>query len=282
MTLTASTQFPSGTLITAVDTTNDTITVADLPGATGTNRLARISVTKGMYFIESGSLVAPANQSLTARNVTGSGDSEYNNLYNKWGLISPISFTGSASTGIVGDYSQYLIHEVVARHNTTTLSVFITSSKGVNSEPDDKQPTTTAGTFALVELGFSSSIASTFSPSDISIGGGYGPAAMQIAAGRLIDKLTSGSGGGGTGVGFPFTGSAQITGSLAVTGSTVFSLDEGSTDDIFLIKGNTTSSGSITVNNEGILRLQWSGSTPPDAVEGGLYYSASAFYAGLE
>ena len=284
MILTASTQFPSGTVITAVDAT--TITVADLPAATGTNRLARIAPPKGMYFVESGSLTVPSNQSLDQRDVTGSADSEYNALYNKWGIISQLASTGSSTTAIGGDFAQYEIHEVVDRQGTLDFSCYITASNGVFAEPVAKQPVSNGSTFALVELGFSSSIATTFNASDIGIGGGFGPAAFQIAAARLIDKLTSGSasgsGGGSNDPAFPFSGSAQITGSLAVTGSTIFTLASESLDDVLLIKGNTPESGSITVNNQGILRMQWSGSTPPDAVEGGLYYSASAFYAGLE
>lgn len=277
--LTASTQFPSGTVITGVDTGNNTITVADLPAASGTNRLARIAPPKGMYFIESGSLVVPSNQSLSNRDVTGSQETIYNNIYNRWGVISQLASTGSNTTAIAGDFAQYEITEVTHRDSSTDLSFFITSSKGVLTEPVAKQPISDSTTFALVELGFSSSVATTFNTSDIGIAAGYGPAAYQIAAGRLIDRLTSGSGGGGGGdstPAFPFTGSAGILGSLSIDST------EGSTDDLFLIKGNTSASGSITVNNQGIMRMQWSGSTPPDAVEGGLYYSASAFYAGLE
>lgn len=283
MILTASTQFPSGTIITAVDAT--TITVADLPAATGTNRLARIAPPKGMYFIESGSLEVPSNQDLNQRSVTGSADSEYNALYNKWGIIAQLASTASSTTGIAGDFAQYEVTEVVDRQGSLDLSFYITSSNGVLTEPVAKQPISNASAFALSQIGFSSSIATTFNAADIGIAAGYGPAAFQIAAGRLIDKLTSGSASGSSGdstPAFPFSGSAQITGSLAVTGSTVFTLASSSLDDVLLIKGNTPESGSITVNNQGILRMQWSGSTPPDAVEGGLYYSASAFYAGLE
>lgn len=283
MILTASTQFPSGTVITAVDAT--TITVADLPAATGTNRLARIAPPKGMYYIESGSLAVPSNASLTQRDVTGSSDTEYSALYNQWGIIAQLAFTSSNTTAIAGDFAQYKVTEITHREGSYDFSCYITSSNGVLTEPVAKQPVSNANTFALSQIGYSSSIATTFNPADIGIAAGYGPSAFQIAAGRLIDKLTSGSASGSSGdssPAFPYTGSAQITGSLAVTGSTVLSIDEGSTEDIFLIKGNTNASGSITVSNQGIMRMQWSGSTPPDAVEGGIYYSASAFYAGLE
>lgn len=278
MTLTASGTFPSGTTITSVDTANNTLTVSIASSANGTQSLGRVAPPKGMYFIESGSLVVPSNQSLNNRDVTGSQETIYNNVYNRWGIISQLASTGSSTTAIAGDFAQYEITEVTHRDSSTDLSFFITSSKGVLTEPVAKQPVSDSTTFALVELGFSSSVATTFNTSDIGIAAGYGPAAYQIAAGRLIDRLTSGSGGGGgdSTPAFPFTGSAGILGSLSIDST------DGSTDDLFLIKGNTSASGSITVNNQGIMRMQWSGSTPPDAVEGGLYYSASAFYAGLE
>ena len=86
--------------------------------------------------------------------------------------------------------------------------------------------------------------------------------------------IDTGSGGGGTGSGFPFTGDAEIFGTLAVEKTTGF------TDDLLLIKGDTNQ-GEVSVNQQGVLNLKWSGSAPPTVVEGGLYYSSSALYVGI-
>ena len=104
-------------------------------------------------------------------------------------------------------------------------------------------------------------------------------AGYQIALNSVIDKfITSSEGGGGDS--FPYTGSAIISGSLGVTGSAIFLTDTGNTEDIFLIKGNTSANGTIRANSEGIFQLRWSGSSEPTAIEGGIYYSSSAFYIG--
>ena len=52
-----------------------------------------------------------------------------------------------------------------------------------------------------------------------------------------------------------------------------------STDDLFLVKGSINE-GEVVVNDKGNITLKWSGSAPPLAVEGGMYYSASSFYLG--
>jgi hypothetical protein len=79
---------------------------------------------------------------------------------------------------------------------------------------------------------------------------------------------------------FPFTGSAQITGSLSVTGSSTFELNQGQTTDFFLIK--SSSFNPLKVNSDGVVTFGNFINTLPTAVEGGIAYSASNFYVGLE
>ena len=67
------------------------------------------------------------------------------------------------------------------------------------------------------------------------------------------------------------TGLTQLSGSLQITGS--------STSDIFIIK--SASIDAFKVNTQGVLVLGEMASTPT-AVEGGVYYSASQFYVGVE
>ena len=67
------------------------------------------------------------------------------------------------------------------------------------------------------------------------------------------------------------TGLTQLSGSLQITGS--------STSDIFIIK--SASIDTLKVNTQGVLVLGEMVNTPT-AVAGGVYYSASQFYVGIE
>ena len=67
------------------------------------------------------------------------------------------------------------------------------------------------------------------------------------------------------------TGLTQLSGSLQITGS--------STSDIFIIK--SASIDALKVNTQGVLVLGEMANTPT-AVAGGMYYSASQFYVGIE
>ena len=91
--------------------------------------------------------------------------------------------------------------------------------------------------------------------------------------GSTFDIIVSAS-GGGTGSGFPFTGEADIFGTLAVEKTIGF------TNDLLLIKGDSNE-GEVKVNQQGVLQLDWNGVTPPNAIEGGLYYTQSALYVGI-
>ena len=91
--------------------------------------------------------------------------------------------------------------------------------------------------------------------------------------GSTFNIIVSAS-GGGTGSGFPFTGEADIFGTLAVEKTIGF------TNDLLLIKGDSNE-GEVKVNQQGVLQLDWNGVTPPNAIEGGLYYTQSALYVGI-
>lgn len=82
--------------------------------------------------------------------------------------------------------------------------------------------------------------------------------------------VDTGSGGGGGGNAFPFTGSAQITGSLGLTGSL----------GVNIVTGNGSNT-KFAINNEGVAVFA-NLLTPPTAVTGGIYYSASNFYFGVD
>ena len=82
-------------------------------------------------------------------------------------------------------------------------------------------------------------------------------------------NLTVDTGSGGGGDAFPYTGSAEVTGSFGVTGSVGVDIEDGN-------GGNT----KFAVNNQGAIVLA-ALVTPPTAITGGVYYSASGdFFVG--
>lgn len=97
---------------------------------------------------------------------------------------------------------------------------------------------------------------------------------LEKGDGSSFDLIVD-TGSGGGGAGFPFTGDAVISGSLEIEKTSGYNIK-----DLFLISGDDDE-GKVSVNQEGVLNLQWSGSAPPTAIEGGLYYSSSAFYIGI-
>tara|TARA_R110002153_G_scaffold32348_1_gene97927 strand:- start:238 stop:507 length:270 start_codon:yes stop_codon:yes gene_type:complete len=79
-------------------------------------------------------------------------------------------------------------------------------------------------------------------------------------------------------------GSSQTSASLdtegVITSSAVLiQTSIPSDEDLFLVKG-LVNEGEVMVNDKGNITLKWSGSAPPPATEGGIYYSASSFYIG--
>jgi hypothetical protein len=71
---------------------------------------------------------------------------------------------------------------------------------------------------------------------------------------------------------FPYIGKAQITGSLVINGFT------SSSADFFLVKSG--SFNPVKVNDKGVLQLG-SFATKPSASEGGIIYSDSSYWIGL-
>lgn len=79
---------------------------------------------------------------------------------------------------------------------------------------------------------------------------------------------------------FPYTGSAEITGSLGVTGSVEFKTEVGGTD-FFIIKSGSVD--NLKVNGEGIVQFfAYADNYTPTPVLGGIYFTTSSFYVGLE
>ena len=158
--------------------------------------------------------------------------------------------------------------------SSNLISFFATASNDY-PEPKAFSAYSTGTSIGISELTLTGSVAPLFHGGDIGVLEGLGFAAAQDQAISFISQ----TGSGGSGAGFPFTGSAQITGSLSVTGSSTFELNQGQTTDFFLIK--SSSFNPLKVNSNGVVTFG-DFTSLPTATEGGIAYSASNFYVGLE
>lgn len=258
--LVASTQFPSGTTIVSVDIGSGEIVVSDTPDASGTSRLGRVSPPKGQYFVNSGSLTVPTNNPLDVFDITGSEDTQYNPSNNKFGVLLQQASTSSLSSAINGEFAQYEISRVIDRQNTLQASFYITSSaNGVLAEEDDKAVASGITSFAIVELSYSSSLATIFNQTVAGTpAGGYEVGAYQIAVQEFLDDieldiLYTGSYAKGNTQFINFTGSGiqdiTITESFGKSGVNVFVQGGGggADDDWFIGDTFLTSSKDVRI-----------------------------------
>ena len=261
--LVASTQFPTGTTIVSVSIGSNEIEVADFPAASGTGRLGRVSPPKGQYFIDSGSLTVPQNNPLNVFDITGSEDTYYDPSQNKFGVLLLQASTSSLSSTISGEFAQYEVSRVTDRQNSLQASFYVTSSAtGILAEEPDKAAATGITSFAIVELSYSSSLATIFNQSVAGTpAGGYEVGAYQIAIQEFLDDieldvLYTGSYAKGNTQFINFTGSGiqdiVVTESFGKTGVNVFVQGGGGADDDWYI-GNTFLTASKDIRITGSL-----------------------------
>lgn len=272
--LIASTFFPSATIVTAVDTVANTITVEDFPAQSG-NGMMRISPAETQYFVEEAVLTAPTQNAIqNFQGITGSEDTEYSTDDRKWGVLGIQATTSSNGTPITGEFALYEITRVYNRRSSnSTADFYISSSVGILKQKPDLTLSTTNDRLPTVQLSETSSFPPIFDVTTVDQmpGGGVGFSGYPLAIPDLIDRINTGSGGSG-GDTFPFTGSAVITGSLTLAG------DAGE-QDFFLVRSASFTSFKISSSNVPVFGAF---TTTPTAVAGGFMYSASNFYAGIE
>lgn len=265
--------------VTITNVSGTTITVDQNANANaGSGQTIGLNTADGSYLIESASFY-DVNRVITVNDITGSNDSEYQNGDVVYSLLGRAAKPNG--TVIQGKYHKYIINEVLYRDIASDeISFFIEwGEDGTQTESGDKLFSGNNQNLPIAQLTNTASLSPIFDKDiypNLAIGSGFG--GYQIELNSFFD--TRGSGSGVSTDTFPYTGSAEITGSLGVTGSIIFTTDTGITEDILLIKGNTADNGSVKVTSNGILQLAWSGSTAPTAIEGGIYYSSSAFYVG--
>ena len=255
------------TTIVSVAGDFSSLVVADAPNSNKTGTTV-IRPQKGSAFVQSGSLVRPNGYpTWNFTLVTGSNDTEYNNDFEKWAIYTQMALTSSETSNVTSVYGIYEIFDVTNRITNTLASFYVTASVDY-PEPDAFCPFKTGASIGISELTLTQSVAQIFHGGDIGVLEGLGFAASQD---QILTYISQNQG-------FPFTGSAQITGSLGITGS--FELEKGAAEtDFFLIK--SASFTPLKLNSDGVA-VFGGFSSLPTAVEGGLAYSASNFYAGIE
>lgn len=257
------------TTITAVASGGNSFTIAQAPN-TDISKTAVIKPGKTQAFVQSGSLSTPSGYPNWRYNdVTGSNDSEYSENERKWAILTQMALTSSRTSNVESVYGVYEIVEFTDRLSNTLASYFITSSD-ILPEPLAFTPYQTGATLGITELSLTSSVPQIFHGGDVGILEGLGFAGEQDQILSFLDKNSSG---------FPFTGSAQITGSLGVTGSAEFIQDDNKVGDFFIVKSGSLK--SLSTNDSGVVKFGDFLYTPP-AAAGGIMYSGSNFFAGIE
>ena len=257
--------------VTGVNVAGNTIDVTPAPNATTTGLIA-VFPQKGMSYIESASISNPTGvDPINWNAITGSNEIDFDQT-SSWAvggqLAKDSTYNSQAATG---KYGYYKISEVLNRVDTTTAHLYVTES-ALYLEPTDEvlYSPSNVPNLALASLSLTSSAPPLFHGGDFTVGEGLGLGAYNQTLGALTDEITELSS-------FPFTGSAQITGSRGVTGSSQF-IKGPKESDFFIIKSGSLE--SFKVNSAGVSTFGDFQYTPP-AVEGGLMYSASKFYAGI-
>ena len=280
MILVSSGEFATDVTITNLDLGSNQLTVSANATATAANQVMRVRPSKGMYFFASASFSkVGTGEPSDLRDITGSQDTEYDATDLKWGIAAALAATGSVTTTVAGLYGQYEITEIQSRISTTEMNFFATASDSLPSFIEESGSQVSAGSGVLMLSEISNNLMTIAGAADVGAGGqGLALAAYQNAVASVFSTLTSGSGGEA----FPHTGSAQITGSLGVTGSSEILLNN---TENFLIKNAVAPTQSLfQIDDEGValFRAREGSDGTPTPIVGGLYYTTSSAFIGVD
>ena len=269
--------------------TNPTIVSIDSSTQITVNQTATANVTNvfgaslsgGKYFFNSASIIDP-QQLVNVNSITGSLDENYN------ASLSPVyAVVGQASTSlggtqILGKFFNYKITEVTYRDlGSAEISAFIEwGGEGTEADSGNALLASSNQTLAIGAMSETSSAVTIFDSSYITgTAIGSSVAGYQQTVVGVIDQAITSS----VGTGFPFTGSAQITGSLAVTGSNTFLLNTD--NELKITKNSGTPLDLLNVDgNTGVINFNAYADVDakPTAVLGGIYFTSASLFIGLE
>ena len=269
--------------VTITNIVGTTITVDANAAATQTGGTFTADTPAGVYFFESASFLDPQNV-LSVNNITGSADADFDISTSGSFAILGSAAASLGGSAITGKFHYYKITEVTSRDVAgSTISAFVGWGEvGTEADSGNFLLTTPNQAIAIGSLSITASQMNIFGDEILTgLSAGADVAAYQIALPQIIDH--TGSDGGGAA--FPHTGSAQITGSLGLTGSSEILLDtSGPSTENFIIKNASAPTQSLfNINKEGVatFRVQPDG-VIPTAAEGGLYFTTSSAYIGIK
>tara|TARA_B110000208_G_scaffold82991_1_gene105559 strand:+ start:3088 stop:4137 length:1050 start_codon:yes stop_codon:yes gene_type:complete len=282
-------EFSSPVVITSWDEPSKTLTVAGGGGSAqnGTNQLTFISLPAGKIFVESASFSKPGgntiNKPSSFNDVTGSLDANYDSDELEWGVAGLMTSTASANTGLQGKFGQYMLTSFERRNSSTSANIFLSASDTIPAFKEEVGYSlgSEQAQAALFLSERSGSLMTIAGSDDINGNQSLGLSTYQTIVASTLAALTSGS----SGAGFPFSGSAEITGSLAVTGSSEFTIPVGNEANNFFIKSGSAANDPrvFNVNGEGTIQFfAQDNAYIPTAILGGLYFTSASAYIGIE
>ena len=266
--------------ITDFDPGANTITLNQSAIASATNQTIFISPSTGMYYIKNATFNKlggnTANPPSDFRAITGSLDANYDSNTIPWGVVGQLATTSSAGTALTGLFGQYYLTKIPVRTSNTIVDLILTAS---NAIPAFTQPSGYVLSTSQAKL-YLAQVSGSFMPlaaaNDVGVSQGLGLAPYNTVVASTLAQFASGSEAG-----FPYTGSAEITGSLGVTGSSEFLINSS---ENFIIKNASSPTQSLfNINQDGVavFRAREGVDGVPTAIVGGLYFTTSSAYIGV-
>jgi hypothetical protein len=266
--------------ITGVNIPSAQITLSSPAVATNQDQLIFIAPQKGYYYIKdvifSKIGASPDNPPENFTYITGSDDANYDSSELPWAVVAQLAATSSIGVALTGQYGQYFLSKVPQRDSISQIDVILSSSTTpfAFSEPSSYGLTTNQPKLLIAQL--SGSFTPLVAANDAGISQGLGLAPYNTVVASTLASLASGSEAG-----FPYTGSAEITGSLGVTGSSEFLINSS---ENFIIKNASSPTQSLfNINQDGVavFRAREGVDGVPTAIVGGLYFTTSSAYIGV-
>lgn len=250
-----------------------------------TGQTTFISLPVGKIFIESASFSKVGGSSINPpssfNDVTGSLDANYDSDELPWGVAGILATGSDPNTGLTGMYGQYMLTSFERRNSSLEGNIFLSASDTIPAfiEKVGYSLGSEQAQSALLLSERTGSFMTIVSDADIAGNQALGLSTYQTAVASTIAALTSGS------ETFPYTGSAQITGSLAVTGSNEFIIPVGGVTDNFIISSGSGASKErvLNVTDEGVIQFfAQDNEYVPSAVLGGMYFTSASAFIGVE
>ena len=267
--------------VTITNVVGTTITVNTNAAATQTGGTFTADTPAGVYFFESASFSDPQN-ALTVNNITGSADADFDiNLSSSFAILGSATNTLGGSI-VSGKFHYYKLTEVTSRDvGGSTISAFVGWGEvGTESDSGNFLLTTPNQAIAIGSLSITASQMNIFGDEILTgLASGADVAGYQIALPQIIDHTGSDGGGGAA---FPFTGSAEISGSIDMTGS--FSTLLNSNEEFIIKNATATSQSLFNINQEGVaeFRARIGADGAPTPKLGGMYFTTSSAFIGIE